>query len=80
MNIRFNDFLRRLRDRYRDGPHRHFWALIVRKGISLISVSENRTSDVTDEESIQFLATEEGQLGRKMDIEEGPNDDLGDIE
>lgn len=76
----FNDFLRRLRDRYRDGPHRHFWNLIIRKGITLISSSENRRSDVTDEESIQFLSSEEGIFSKKMDIEEGPNDDLGDIE
>lgn len=76
----FNEFLRRLRDRYRDGPHRHFWNLIIRKGITLISSSENRTSNVTDEESIQFLSSEEGIFSKKMDIEEGPNDDLGDIE
>lgn len=76
----FNDFLRRMRDRYRDGPHRHFWNLVVRKGVTLISQSENRTSDVTDEESIQFLVTEEGARGRQMDIEEGPTDDLADIE
>jgi ATP-dependent DNA helicase 2 subunit 2 len=76
----FNDYLRRLRDRYRDGPHRHFWNLIVRKGITLISTSENRTSNVTDEESIEFLTSDEGVLCKKMDIEEGPNDDLGDIE
>ena len=76
----FNGFLRRLRQRYRDGPNRQFWAMIVKKGISLISISENRTSNVTDEESIEFLATEEAILSKKMDIEEGPGDGLGDIE
>lgn len=76
----FNDFLRKLRHRYRDGPHRQFWSMIVKKGISLISNVENNTSNVTDEESIQFLATEEAMLSKKMDIEEGPGDGLGDIE
>lgn len=76
----FNEFLKRMRQRYRDGPHRQFWSMIVKKGISLISNSENGTSNVTDEESIQFLANEENTLGQRMDIEEMPEDGLGDIE
>jgi ATP-dependent DNA helicase 2 subunit 2 len=77
----FNEFLRKLRAKYRQGAHRAFWRSVVKKGLSLISSSELRISDVKEEDSLAFLQDEEEMMDRQMDMEDLPRDDeLGDIE
>lgn len=76
----FNEFLKKLREKYRDGPHRGFWKIIVRRGLTLISSSENRTSSVSEEESLRFLEDGETDLNRRMDIEHIGEEDLDEIE
>lgn len=76
----FNEILRSMRDRYSSGQHAAFWRSIVRRGITLISNTENSTSLVTEEASRAFLKEEEKNLSERMEEEELPHDELDEIE
>ena len=76
----FNEILRGMRDRYSSGQHAGFWRSIVRRGITLISRTENSTSLVSEEASRAFLKEEEKSLNEKMEEEDLPQDELDEIE
>jgi ATP-dependent DNA helicase 2 subunit 2 len=75
----FNQFLRKLKEKYRDAGVSGIWRQIVRQGISLISVQENKRSTVSEEESLGFLEREEKEMKEKH-MDEEDMDDMNDIE
>ena len=76
----FNEFLRRMRNRLRSGPHQGFWRSVMRRGVSLISNAENATSRVEEEESREFLKEEEREMNEQMETEPLPDNELDEIE
>jgi ATP-dependent DNA helicase 2 subunit 2 len=57
---RFNEFAKRVKKVFAQGPHEGFWELVVQGGVTLITHKESPTSSfVTDQEAQDFLQAEQ---------------------
>lgn len=78
----FNKYLLELKKLFSGSNKKEFWDLLVKKGITLISNIENKNSDVTEEETMDFLREidHENKLGHTIKEDIIEDELLDDIE